>query len=151
MATLTRPRNPVYKPFVKSTLRRLLIVSGATAMNSSGAQQIVLGARPNGKPKLTDFRLEESSVPTPGSGQTLLRVLYLSLDPYMRGAMDDRKSYAEPLQISDVISARQWRRSSFPIGPIIQWETLSWRKPDGALTRFPTVRAFASLIPPRLQ
>jgi NADPH-dependent curcumin reductase len=66
-------------------------------MNSSSARQIVLAARPNGKPKMTDFRLEETSLPTLGSGQILLQVQYLSLDPYMRGRMDDRKSYAKPL------------------------------------------------------
>ncbi|MBV8231208.1 MAG: hypothetical protein JO355_02090 [Planctomycetaceae bacterium] len=49
-----------------------------------------------GKPRLTDFRLEETTIPTPGPGQVLLRVRYLSLDPYMRGRMDDRESYAPP-------------------------------------------------------
>jgi NADPH-dependent curcumin reductase CurA len=68
------------------------------------ARQIVLAARPNGKPKLTDFRLEETEVPTSGSGQLLLAVQYLSLDPYMRGRMDDRKSYATPLQLGDVMT-----------------------------------------------
>jgi NADPH-dependent curcumin reductase len=72
-------------------------------MNSPTGRQIVLAARPNGKPKLTDFRLEEIAVPTPSPGQILLGVQYLSLDPYMRGRMDDRKSYAKPLQIGDVM------------------------------------------------
>ena len=67
------------------------------------ARQIVLAARPKGKPLLTDFRLEEAPVPTPSSGQILLEVHYLSLDPYMRGLMDDRKSYARPLQVGDVM------------------------------------------------
>ncbi len=68
------------------------------------ARQIVLAARPRGKPKLTDFRLEETRIPTPNSGQVLLGVQYLSLDPYMRGRMDDRKSYAKPLQLGDVMT-----------------------------------------------
>jgi NADPH-dependent curcumin reductase len=72
-------------------------------MNTSTARQIVLAARPNGKPKLTDFRLEDTELLAPGAGQILLRVQYLSLDPYMRGRMDDRKSYARPLQIGDVM------------------------------------------------
>ena len=67
------------------------------------ARQIVLAARPHGKPKVTDFRLEETPIPTPGSGQVLLRVQYLSLDPYMRGRMDDRKSYAAPSPLGDVM------------------------------------------------
>src|ERR1700720_926679 len=61
------------------------------------ARQIVLAARPKGRPHLTDFRLEETAIPAPASGQLLLETQYLSLDPYMRGRMDDRKSYARVL------------------------------------------------------
>ena len=64
-------------------------------MNESTARQIVLAARPHGKPKLTDFRLEEIAIPMPASGEVLLEVQYLSLDPYMRGRMDDRNFLAE--------------------------------------------------------
>src|SRR6266851_1902758 len=73
-------------------------------MPASLARQIVLAARPRGKPQLTDFRLEETEIPTPASGQLLLAVQYLSLDPYMRGRMDDGKSYAKPLQTGDVMT-----------------------------------------------
>jgi NADPH-dependent curcumin reductase CurA len=72
-------------------------------MTIGTARQIVLAARPKGKPQLTDFRLEETAIPTPRSEQVLLEVQYLSLDPYMRGRMDDRKSYAKPLQLGDVM------------------------------------------------
>jgi len=75
-------------------------------MTTSRARQIVLAARPKGKPDLTDFRLEETAIATPASGQLLLEVQYLSLDPYMRGRMDDRKSYATPLQVGDVMSGQ---------------------------------------------
>ena len=72
-------------------------------MNETKAHQIVLAARPQGRPKPSDFRLEETAIPTPGAGQILLQVQYLSLDPYMRGRMDDRKSYAKPVSIGDVM------------------------------------------------
>ena len=72
-------------------------------MTEATARQIVLAARPQGKPKLTDFRLEETAIPTPGVGQVLLLVQYLSLDPYMRGRMDDRKSYAQPVPLGGVM------------------------------------------------
>jgi NADPH-dependent curcumin reductase len=72
-------------------------------MNEAKARQIVLAARPHGKPQLTDFRLEETAIPTPRAGQVLLRVQYLSLDPYMRGRMDDRKSYAQPVPLGGVM------------------------------------------------
>jgi NADPH-dependent curcumin reductase len=52
-------------------------------MTLSIARHIVLAARPQGKPQLTDFRPEETAIPTPASGQLLLGVQYLSLDPYM--------------------------------------------------------------------
>jgi len=72
-------------------------------MSASKACQIVLAARPQGKPRVADFRLEETAIPTPGPGQVLLRVQYLSLDPYMRGRMDDRESYAPPIPLGGVM------------------------------------------------
>jgi NADPH-dependent curcumin reductase len=72
-------------------------------MTEAKAHQIVLAARPEGRPKLTDFRLEETAIPTASAGEVLLRVQYLSLDPYMRGRMDDRKSYAKPVSIGGVM------------------------------------------------
>jgi NADPH-dependent curcumin reductase CurA len=72
-------------------------------MTEVKARQIVLAARPQGRPKPSDFRLEETAIPTPRAGQVLLRVQYLSLDPYMRGRMDDRKSYAEPVPLGGVM------------------------------------------------
>jgi hypothetical protein len=72
-------------------------------MTEAKARQIVLAARPQGKPQLTDFRLEEGEIPTPTIGQILLRVQYLSLDPYMRGRMDDRESYAKPAALDGVM------------------------------------------------
>lgn len=65
--------------------------------------QILLNARPNGTPTLNDFRQETSPVPTIASGEVLLRTLYLSLDPYMRGRMSDSASYATPVGIGEVM------------------------------------------------
>src|SRR5580698_9273402 len=67
------------------------------------AKQIVLAARPKGQPTAADFRLEETPIPTLPTGGLLLRVLYLSLDPYMRGRMDDAKSYAKPVAIGEAM------------------------------------------------
>ena len=50
-------------------------------MTAAKVRQIVLTARPQGRPKQSDFRLEETVIPAPGAGQVLLRVQYLSLDP----------------------------------------------------------------------
>jgi NADPH-dependent curcumin reductase CurA len=66
-------------------------------------RQIILAARPTGYPKESDFSLVEEPVPSCGPGQILVRVIYLSLDPYMRGLMSDRASYTAPLRIGDVM------------------------------------------------
>ncbi|MFE7118805.1 NADP-dependent oxidoreductase [Streptomyces sp. NPDC057654] len=58
-----------------------------------------LTARPQGWPKPEDFALRESAVTEPGEGQILVRNLHMSVDPYMRGRMDDVKSYVPPFQL----------------------------------------------------
>src|SRR5207253_3303399 len=67
------------------------------------ARRVVLASRPVGEPKPSDFRIEEYALPTPGSGQVLLRTIWLSLDPYMRGRMSDGPSYAAPVPIGGVM------------------------------------------------
>src|SRR5262249_12246886 len=66
-------------------------------------RRIVLAGRPKGEPKDSDFRLEEVPMPSPGEDQVLLRTLYLSLDPYMRGRMNAGPSYAAPVEGNDVM------------------------------------------------
>jgi NADPH-dependent curcumin reductase len=63
----------------------------------------VLASRPHGAPVPENFRLEEDDVATPGEGQVLLRTVYLSLDPYMRGRMSDEPSYSPPVDIGGVM------------------------------------------------
>jgi NADPH-dependent curcumin reductase len=75
------------------------------SQGSNQAKRIVLAARPVGEPKPSDFRLEECAVPEPGPGQVLLRTIWLSLDPYMRGRMSDGPSYAQPVPIGGVMEA----------------------------------------------
>jgi NADPH-dependent curcumin reductase len=66
-------------------------------------RRIVLATRPQGRPSAANFRLEEAPVPEPGPDQVLCRTIYLSLDPYMRGRMSDAASYANPVQIGQVM------------------------------------------------
>lgn len=63
----------------------------------------VLASRPHGAPTTENFRLEEDEVASPGEGQVLLRTVYLSLDPYMRGRMSDAPSYSPPVKIGEVM------------------------------------------------
>lgn len=65
--------------------------------------QIRLARRPVGEPRDSDFETAEEALPAPVEGQVLLRTVYLSLDPYMRGRMSEAKSYAEPWQVGDVL------------------------------------------------
>ncbi|QND51149.1 NADP-dependent oxidoreductase [Phyllobacterium sp. 628] len=65
--------------------------------------RIVLASRPQGRVKPENFRIEEQPIPVPGNGELLLKILFLSLDPYMRGRMDDAKSYAAPVAIDGVM------------------------------------------------
>ena len=73
-------------------------------MTKPAVKQIVLASRPKGLPTRESFRLEEAPMPELPQGGLLLRVLYLSLDPYMRGRMDDRKSYAKPVGLGEVMT-----------------------------------------------
>jgi NADPH-dependent curcumin reductase CurA len=72
-------------------------------MKKSTSLQIVLASRPQGRPQPEDFRLEEVAMLVAPPGGVLLRTLYLSLDPYMRGRMSDRTSYAKPLNLGEVM------------------------------------------------
>ena len=65
--------------------------------------QVQLASRPTGWVEESNFRIVETPVPTPGPGQLLVKSLWLSLDPYMRGRMSDAKSYATPVQIGEVM------------------------------------------------
>jgi NADPH-dependent curcumin reductase CurA len=66
-------------------------------------QRILLAARPEGEPTLENFRIETADTPEPAAGQVPLQILYLSLDPYMRGRMSAARSYAEPVAIGGVM------------------------------------------------
>jgi NADPH-dependent curcumin reductase len=75
-------------------------------MTASRNRQMLLAPRPHGEPTPDNFRLVETEVPEPGPGQILLRAIYLSLDPYMRGRMNAGASYARPVEIGEVMEGR---------------------------------------------
>ena len=74
-------------------------------MNSKQNRQFRLAARPAGLPKRSDWELTAAPVAEPGEGEVLVQVLYLSLDPAMRGWMNEGKSYIRPVQIGEVMRA----------------------------------------------
>ena len=66
-------------------------------------RRIVLAERPMGEPTASTLRLDAVPLPKAGVGQMLLRTQYLSLDPYMRGRMNDAPSYAPPVNLGEVM------------------------------------------------
>lgn len=72
-------------------------------MANENGTRVVLVERPQGAVALEHFRVESFPIPVEGPGELLVEANYLSLDPYMRGRMDVRKSYAKPLNIGDVM------------------------------------------------
>jgi NADPH-dependent curcumin reductase len=67
--------------------------------------QVQLAARPVGLPKASDWLYTEEPVPQPGDGEVLIKILYLSLDPAMRGWMNDSRSYIPPVGLGEVMRA----------------------------------------------
>src|SRR5579863_3506777 len=123
-------------------------------MTEAMAKQIVLASRPKGPPTAANFRLEDIPMPQLPRGGLLLRVLYLSLDPYMRSRMDDAKSYAksvdigEPMRGETVCEVMASDRPGYAKGDIVlahtgwrthaAWDGASPRKPDPKLAPITT-------------
>ena len=94
--------------------RRQFSIASVAALGAAGAnplaiaepamnRRILLASRPVGKPDTENFRLDSVAIPKAGEGQILLRTRYLSLDPYMRGRMNAGKSYADRVELGDVM------------------------------------------------
>lgn len=70
-------------------------------MNNS----IILARRPKGVPSLDDFKFQQEAMPSPQDGELLIKTLYVSVDPYLRGRMRDEKSYIEPFQLNEALES----------------------------------------------
>ena len=101
----------------------------STRMN----RRITLAARPVGAPKTSDFATVDEPVPAPGDGEMLLRTVFLSLDPYMRGRMNDAKSYVPPVRIGETMEGgtvsvvEESRHPKFSAGDIVVGRT-GWQR-----------------------
>jgi NADPH-dependent curcumin reductase len=115
-------------------------------------RQILLVSRPAGEPSHDNFRLVERPIPALAEGQVLVRHHYLSLDPYMRGRMNDSKSYAQPQALDAVMvggtvgEVLESRHAKFQVGDTVVgmggWQTHSVVDGDavGALRKVDTAR-----------
>lgn len=67
-------------------------------------RSVVLRRRPDGGPRSDDFEIRDEEVPEPKQGEIITRTIWLSIDPYMRGRLSEQKSYAQPVQIGEVMT-----------------------------------------------
>ena len=105
-------------------------------------RKIILAGRPQGMPTVDNFRIVDAEMPQPAEGETLVRTLYLSVDPYMRGRMNEGKSYVEPFELNEVITGGvvgevvESRSGNFQAGDIVAgylgWELYQVAKGDRA-------------------
>jgi len=102
-------------------------------MTTTMNRHVILASRPTGMPTRSDFKVETVPVPEPAAGQVLVRNLWMSVDPYMRGRMSDRKSYAPSFEVGKPMEGRaigQVVQSSHPRikeGAIVS-SMLGWRE-----------------------
>jgi NADPH-dependent curcumin reductase CurA len=95
--------------------------------------EVRLAARPKGEPQPSDFAVETVDVPDPGDGEVLVRNLWMSVDPYMRGRMNDVKSYVPPFAIGAALEGGAVGEvvasgaSSHAVGDLVL-SNLGWRE-----------------------
>ncbi len=92
-------------------------------MADQKSREIRLKSRPEGMPKPENFELVETNVPAPKDGQVLIRNIYMSVDPYMRGRMVDRESYSAPFQIGEALSGGA-------VGQVVESKNPKFKKGD---------------------
>jgi len=94
---------------------------------------ILLNNRPVGKPVLSDFKFVTEAMPVPDDGEILLKTLYVSVDPYLRGRMNDAKSYVpafqlnKPIQSGMIAEVTDSNHSGYKIGDIVSGN-LEWKE-----------------------
>jgi hypothetical protein len=91
-------------------------------------QRVVLASRPKGWVTPENFRLEKSAIPPLGDGEVLVRNLWLSLDPYMRGRISEAKSYVKGVDIGEVMVGQT-------AGEVLESRNPSFKKGDHVLTQ----------------
>ncbi len=96
--------------------------------------KVVLKKRPEGYPSLDDFDIRKEVIKSINHGEVIIQILWLSLDPYMRGRMSEAKSYAEPIKLGEVITGGAVGRVvsskcfKYKEGDIVEGFTLGWQK-----------------------
>ncbi|PET76371.1 NADP-dependent oxidoreductase [Bacillus sp. AFS001701] len=114
-------------------------------------KQILLKNRPTGMPTHENFEIRETEIRQPGQGELLIRTVYISVDPYLRGRMNDTKSYIPPFQLNEVISSgvigqvEESQSDLFKKGDLVLG-SLGWE--EYSIAKETTVRKIDSTIAP---
>ncbi len=114
-------------------------------------RRVTLAERPVGFPKDSDFAIDEAEVAEPGAGEVLVRTLWVSVDPYQRGRMSEARSYAQKLELGDVITSQsvgevvESRDGRFAPGDLVVGQ-LGWQ--EYAVARAGSLRRVPELLDP---
>ncbi len=118
-------------------------------------KEIRLASRPVGLPTLENFQFAETEAPQPGPDEVLVRLLYISVDPYLRGRMREGKSYVEPFKVGEVIQSAavgeviESKSEKFKPGDVVtgmfRWRLHDVAKADGLLKLIPGISPSAAL------
>jgi NADPH-dependent curcumin reductase len=119
-------------------------------------RQILLRRRPTGEPTPEDFSIVDSPMPAAGDGEVLRRTIYLSLDPYMRGRMNEGKSYAQPAAIgevfvggtvSEIVESHHpdWSKGDLVVG-VDGWQQYAASAPSGLRKLDPTLAPISTAL-----
>lgn len=113
-------------------------------MSNRTSKEVRLASRPDGMPQLKNFELGETEMPDPKNGELLVRNVWMSVDPYMRGRMIDTQSYVPPFQIGEALQGGaigqvvETGSDKFAVGDYVS-HMLGWREfaicPDGMATK----------------
>jgi NADPH-dependent curcumin reductase CurA len=102
-------------------------------MSNITTREVRLASRPTGVPTASNFTLAETTLPPLQDGQVLVRNRFMSVDPYMRGRMNDRKSYVPPFEIGKVLNGgavgevMASRSRDFKVGDVVT-SPYGWRE-----------------------
>ena len=118
-------------------------------------KEIRLVRRPTGMPTLENFQFVETEVPKPADGEVLARLMYISVDPYLRGRMREGKSYIAPFELGQVIQSGavgevvESKSPNFQPGDVVTgmfgWRLYDTAKADGLMQVIPGVSPSTAL------
>src|SRR5438552_5970690 len=91
------------------------------------SRRVVLASRPTGSVTEGKFQLGKLPIPRPADGEVLVKNLWLSLDPYMRGRMSDAKSYVKPVEVGEVMVGQT-------VGEVVESQDGAFKPGDKVLT-----------------